>query len=406
VRHSLTRRGIVVAVVVAGVAAAGFGGGLAVGSGGSDGSGGDGRDGAGGGGSAGGAAVAAAPPASLAEGPPMEQVPPQDPERGTRQGSPLDDLPAGVQALTDVGQRPDWSPDGDTISFLDGSPLGDVWTVDVATGETRNLTADLDHHGFSRAYYLSNGDLLLCGPTSGPRPSPERPEAGRFTGVMSVFRAPFDEPPVPLGMPCWEGMATSRTSLRIAWNRSDVDYTDSDLVDRVVNGITEIWTGELRYDGDRVVLVDVRKVLDREAFGHLAVFEVQGFRPPSDDELILTAYAYQGGEVLGLDLASGTLRNHSNSSAYEEAEGVDATGDAVYVERDLAYEGVEPGALDIWRLGLEDGRWERVTTFNRYAPYYASNPAVSPDGEQLAFQLSIDGETEGQGDGILLLDLT
>jgi hypothetical protein len=51
------------------------------------------------------------------------------------------------------------------------------------------------------------------------------------------------------------------------------------------------------------------------------------------------------------------------------------------------------------------GRWERITRFNRYAPYYASNPAVSPDGDRLAFQLSIDGETEGQGDGILLLDL-
>jgi hypothetical protein len=403
VRRRLTGRGIVAVAVAVGLAAAGFGAGLAVGS---DGSGGDGRAGAEDEGSADDATpAAAAPPVSLADGPAMEQVPLEDPERGTRTGSPLDDLPAGMRVLTDVGQRPDWSPDGTSIAFLDGSPLGDVWTVDVATGESRNLTADLDHQGFSRAYYLSNGDLLLCGPTSGPLPSAERPEAGRFTGVMSVFRAPFDQPPVLLGMPCWEGMATSRTSLRIAWNRSDIDYTDSDLVDRVVNGITEIWTGELRYDGDRVALADARKVLDREAFGHLAVFEVQGFRPPSDHELIITAYAYQGGEVLGLDLESGTVRNYSNSSAYEEAEGVDATGDAVYVERDLEYDGVEPGALDIWRLGLADDGWERVTTFNRYAPYYASNPAVSPDGEQLAFQLSIDGETEGQGDGILLLDL-
>jgi Tol biopolymer transport system component len=151
--------------------------------------------------------------------------------------------------------------------------------------------------------------------------------------------------------------------------------------------------------------VDARKVLDRDAFGSLAVFEVQSFRPQDEQELILTAYAYQGGEVLGLDLASGALRNYSNSSAYEEAEGVDATGNAVYVERDLAYEGIEPGALDIWRLALDDGSWERVTFFNRYAPYYASNPAVSPDGRRLAFQLSIDGETEGQGDGILVLDL-
>jgi hypothetical protein len=110
--------------------------------------------------------------------------------------------------------------------------------------------------------------------------------------------------------------------------------------------------------------------------------------------------------VLGIDLETGEVRNYSNSTAYEEAEGVDATGEAVYVERDPEYSGTEPGALDIWRLGLDDGAFERVTYFNRYEPYYASNPSVAPNGEALAFQLSINGETEGQGDGILLLDLT
>jgi len=30
---------------------------------------------------------------------------------------------------------------------------------------------------------------------------------------------------------------------------------------------------------------------------------------------------------------------------------------------------------------------------------------VAPDGERFAFQLSIDGDSEGQGDGILLSDL-
>lgn len=343
---------------------------------------------------------------SVVAGSPVEVVAPGDPKRGTRSGSPLDDLPANVTVLTNFGQRPDWSPDGTQLVFLDGSPLGDVWTVDVETGETRNLTAGLDHRGFSRAYYLANGDLVLCGPTSGPEPNADRPEAGRFTGVMSVLRSPFDDPPEPLAVPCWEGMATSRSSMRIAWNRSDIDYTDSDLVDRVVNGITEIWTGEIRDVEGRATIVDAHKVLDRDAFGALAVFEVQGFRPPDDRELILTAYAYQGGEVLGLDLDTGALRNYSNSSAYEEAEGVDSTGDAVYVERDLAYSGIEPGPLDIWRLGFDDSTWERITFFNRYAPYYASNPTVAPDGRHLAFQLSVDGDTEGQGEGILRLDLT
>jgi hypothetical protein len=349
--------------------------------------------------------VSDVPPVSLVDVTPVEQVEPADPELGTRSGSPLAGLPSGVEVLTDFGQRPDWSPDGTQLVFLDGSPLGDVWIADVETGETRNLTAGFDHRGFSRAYYLSNGDLLLCGPTSGPEPSADRPEAGRFNGVMSVLRAPFDGPPEALGVSCWEGMATSRSSMRIAWNRSDIDYTDSDLVDRVVNGITEVWIGEIRDVDGRATVVDARKVLDRDAFGALAVFEVQGFRPPDDRELILTAYAYQGGEVLGLDLGTGALRNYSNSSAYEEAEGVDTSGDTVYVERDLAYSGIEPGALDIWRLGLDDSSWQRVTYFNRYAPYYASNPSVAPDGRRMAFQLSIDGETEGQGDGILLLDL-
>jgi hypothetical protein len=222
---------------------------------------------------------------------------------------------------------------------------------------------------------------------------------------MSVLRAPFDGDPESLGVPCWEGMATSRSSMQIAWNRSDIDYTDSDLVDRVVNGITEVWIGEIRDVDGRATVVGARKVLDRDAFGSMAVFEVQGFRPPDDTELIVTAYAFQGGDVLGVDLETGEVRNYSNSSAYEEAEGVDPSGDHVFVERDLEYGGIEPGPLDIWRLGLEDGSWERVTTFNRWAPYYASNPAASPDGSTLAFQLSFDGEVEGQGDGILLMDL-
>lgn len=345
------------------------------------------------------------PEITVVEAGPVEQVAAEDPELGTRSGgSPLDDLPDDTRLLVDFGQRPDWSPDGSTIVFLDDSPLGSVWTVDVESGETTELTAELDQR-FTRAYYLSDGDLLLCGPTSGPTPTPERPEAGRFTATMFLFRAPFDDQPEPLGIPCWEGVATSSSSMRIAWNHSDIDYTDSNLAERVLNGINEVWTGEIVDVDGRAAVVGARPVLDRESFGQLAIFEVQGFRPPDDDELIVTAYAYQSGEVLGVDLVTGEVRNYSNSSAYEEAEGVSPDGTSVMVERDLVYEELTPGALDIWRLELEDGSWERITTFNRWAPYYASNPAVSPDGSTMAFQLSIDGDVEGQGDGILLKDL-
>jgi hypothetical protein len=331
--------------------------------------------------------------------------PPGDPDRGTLDGTPLDDLPPYIQVLTDFGLRPDWSPRGDRLIFLDRAPLGDVFELDVATGETRKLTGGFAHLGFARAQFLPTGDLLLCGPTSGPLPSESRPEAGRFTGVLSVLRAPFDEAPQPLGISCWEGVASSDVSLRIAWNRSDIDYTDPDLIDRVVYGISEIWTGELRYEDDRVSLVNVARAIDRTAVSPIAVLEVQDFRAGTD-ELILTAYAHEGGEVMGVDLATGVVTNYSQSPVYEEAESVAPNGDWVLVERDLDSNAI-PGPLDIWLLPLDgSAAWDRLTRFNRYrGGWYASNPAVSPDGTHFAFQLSIDGDVEGDGRGLLLFDI-
>ncbi|MBW2405010.1 MAG: hypothetical protein JRF42_14680 [Deltaproteobacteria bacterium] len=260
--------------------------------------------------------------------------PPGDPDRGTLDGSPLDDLPTHISVLTDFGSRPDWSPDGERLIFIDGAPLGDVLELNVATGETRNLTDSFEHMGFTRAYYLPTGDVLLCGPTSGPRPTDALPEAGRFTGVMSVLLAPFENAPQPLGMPCWEGMATSDVSPRIAWNRSDIDYTDPDLLSRVRDGISEIWTGELHYEDEHVLLENVELVIDRTAVLPIAVLEVQDFRAGTD-ELIFTAYAYAGGEVMGVDLSTGLVTNYSQSPLYEEVEGIAPNGAWVLVERDL-----------------------------------------------------------------------
>lgn len=328
-----------------------------------------------------------------------------DPERGTLDGSPLDDLPTYIRVLTDFGSRPDWSPDGERLVFIDGAPLGDVFELDVATGATRKLTGTFEHMGFTRAHYLPSGDLLLCGPTSGPRPSDDRPEAGRFTGVMSVLRAPFEDAPQPLGMPCWEGMATSDASPRIAWNRSDIDYTDPNLVNRVLYGISEIWTGELRYEDERILLENVELAIDRTAVSPHAVLEVQDFRPGTD-ELIFTAYAYAGGEVMGVDLATGLITSYSQSALYEESESVAPNGAWVLVERDLD-NAFYPGPLDIWLLPLDGSQaWDRLTHFNRYrGGWYASNPAVNPSGTHFAFQLSIDGDVEGEGRGILLFDI-
>jgi hypothetical protein len=327
-----------------------------------------------------------------------------DPEKATRSGSPLDDLPANITVLSKTGSRPDWSPDGKKLVVLQGSPLGQAAIIDVKTGKQRVVTKHFKHRGISRAYYLHNGDLLLCGPTSGPQPSAEKPEAGRFTGVMSVLRKPYRGKPQPLGMPCWEGIAPSRRSMRIAWNRSDIDYTDPNLANRVVNGISEIWTGVVRYRDGRAYISDAQRAVDRTAVSPIAVLEAQGFRGRNDAELLFTAYAFQGGEVMGVNRADGKVKNYSNSPVYEEVEGVAPNGSYALVERDLESTAT-PGPLDIWRLRLDGkGGFERVTYFNRYrGGYYASNPSVSPDGKTVAFQQSFDGPVEGEGQGILLL---
>lgn len=330
-----------------------------------------------------------------------------DPEKGTRDGSPLDDLPPHIRLVADFGMRPDFSPDGSALLFLDRAPLGDVWRIDLASGALRPLTTHFAHRGFTRAQFLANGDVLLCGPTSGPLPSEQRPEAGRFTGVLSVLRAAYPRRPAQsLGLPCWEGVVASRSDMRIAWNRSDIDYTASDLVERVVFGISEIWTGELRFLRGAPVVTGVTRAVERTAVSPIAVLEAQGFRPRAEREIVFTAYAHQGGEVMGIDLVSGAVTNYSNSPVYEEAEGVSPDGRTVLVERDLESTAI-PGPLDIWQLSLDgSGTFRRLTYFNRYrGGYYASNPTWSKDGRSFAFQLSIDGPTEGEGAGLLLFDL-
>jgi len=173
-----------------------------------------------------------------------------------------------------------------------------------------------------------------------------------------------------------------------------------------VSGYAPLWSGKGGGRAPLVDLVDVRKVIDRAAAGVVAVLEVQDFRPHSS-ELIFTNYVNlgAGGEVMSVDRDTGEVRNYSQSPCYEEAEGIFPDGRSILVERDL--ESVyEPTAIDIWRLSLDElATYQRLTHFNRYRGFYASNPVVHPGGRKFAFQLSVQGGTEGDGAGILVFDL-
>ena len=62
--------------------------------------------------------------------------------------------------------------------------------------------------------------------------------------------------------------------------------------------------------------------------------------------------------------------------------------------------------LEIYKLALDaSGRSERLTHFNDYLGYKATNPVVSDDGQYMAFQFAKKGDKAGIGRGILIFDL-
>jgi hypothetical protein len=310
-----------------------------------------------------------------------------------RAGSPIDELPPHIVRLTASGMRPDWSADGTRILFLDDL-VGNVFEIEVGSGHTRALTQHYPHSGYSRARYLANGDVLLCGPAAAAK------DGDRWHTDLWHLSARLDRPAIALGVQCFEGPAVARNSLRIAW-------TQSDYPDRVVLARSEIWTGEIVLEGETPQLVKRRKVLDRSDFHYFVFLETQDFRPPKERELVFTAYAYGGGEVMGVDLDTGEIRNYSQNWSYDEAEGVFPDGRYVAVEREPGTYTLSPrGHIDIWRNALDESVQSiRLTHFSDYAGFGASNPVVSPDGSVMAFQLRRVGGEHGNGHGIFLYDL-
>ncbi len=319
---------------------------------------------------------------------------------GFRSGSPLGDLPPWIIALQDSGVRPDWSGDSARLVYLDAL-VGNVFEVEIASGRRRSLTEHFPHHGFTRARYLANEALLLCGPVSANPDIEGVDDAVGDRWHTELFYLPLDGGAAqPLDEPCFEGPAVSRLGMMIAWTRSD--YPEELLFAR-----SEIWTGRIKLEDGRARIVDRRRRVGREDFYYLAFLETQDFRPPDDSELLFSAYAYKGGEVMGVDLNTGALTNYSQDWGYDEAEGVFPDGESIAIEREAnTYTAVPVGDIDIWQLSLDGtAAARRLTRFTDYAGYGANNPVISPDGKKMVFGLRIKGGDHGNADGMLLYDL-
>lgn len=301
--------------------------------------------------------------------------------------SPLDELPPYIRQVTRFGERADWSHDGKRILFLEKT-FGDVYEVELATGIIRPMTHRYFHEGYTRALYLSNGDILLSGARTFDAADPW-PSRSEKNAELWVLKRDLSGPPTPLGEKCSEGPAVSRKNLRIAWTRGGAFYM-ADIV----------------YDAGVPKLANRKKILDKKDLPFECDIETQNFRPPGETELTFSAYGYQGTEVMGLDLETGKVTNYSNAPGqYDEPEGIFPDGKHTLVECDKH---ILKGSQydDIYKLALDgSGRTERLTHFNDYAGYKASNPVVSDDGRYIAFQFARVGDPAGVGRGLLVMDL-
>ena len=316
---------------------------------------------------------------------------------------PAENLPDHITRLTRFGQRADWSHDGSRILFLEKT-FGDVYEVEVATGNITPVTHHYYHEGYVRALYLPNGDILLSGAASFDA---ENPMPSRYSQAeLWVLDKSLRKPPVRLNEKCSEGPAVSRKHMRIAWRVDSDDYPE-----RMEKGSVQIWTGDIEYRDGVPELINRKQVLDNRDYPFKFNPEPQNFRPPDETKLIFSSYGYQGCDVMGLDLASGEVVNYSNApDQYDEPEGIFPDGKFILVECDHHRSSEVPtgsGNIDIHKLTLDgSGSLERLTYFNDFPGGKASNPVVSDNGEYMAFQMARSTDMAGVGYGIFIYDFT
>lgn len=325
---------------------------------------------------------------------------------GLKTGSPADNLPPYIRLASGFGERPDWSHDEKFILFVD-KPMGDVYELEVATGVVRPKTRHFNHYGFTRAMYLSNGDILLAGPNAPFDPTdPEEREKARDMCWLSVMDQRGDKEPVSLNTLCAEGPAASRSRLRIAWTHRDRQIPE------LGKNRAKLFMAEIVYEEGIPRLSNQRTIFDSKQLpfelGH-ASLETQNLVPPEDEKVTFTAYTINEGnntDVYLVDSKTGDFKTITNSPCcYDEAEGIFPDGQFTCIEHAPSHETAWP-LLDIYKLKLDgSGEMQRLTHFTEFKGYKANQPVVSDDGRYLCFQIGKADTEAGAGFGFFIMDL-
>ena len=121
--------------------------------------------------------------------------------------------------------------------------FGDAYEVDVATGVITLLT-HYAHPGFLRVQFLPNGDYFLIGARTFTDISTTRSRDQEMWILKADFK-PGDHA-VPLEHKISEGVAISRTAMKIAWSNTRGQYPD-----RFQEGESAMYTADIIYESGR-----------------------------------------------------------------------------------------------------------------------------------------------------------
>ena len=78
---------------------------------------------------------------------------------GILSGSPLDELPEWITPLLDSGMRPDWSPDGRRLIYLD-ELVGNVYELVYRNSANQTASQNDVEQGWVQFYDLWNNTLI------------------------------------------------------------------------------------------------------------------------------------------------------------------------------------------------------------------------------------------------------
>jgi hypothetical protein len=306
-------------------------------------------------------------------------------------------MPKGHEIIAHFGERADFSPDNQRIAFMAKS-FGDAFVIDLKSRVIRCLTCSIPGAAFLRIMHLADGNYILIGAErfSDIRTSRRRDNELWFLSKQLGSR------PVKLGQKMSEGAAISKRNLKMSWSETEAQFPE------LPPGYSRLVVADIEYSGGAAKLVNKKTVYESKDPG--CRIEAQDFYD-NDTKMTFTCYRLKGlSGVMGIDLQTGKVTDFSQApDIYNEVEGIFPDERYTLVESSKQVEslGGEHGSreIDIWKLRM-DGTGKdfvRLTHFNDYEGWKASNPVVSTDGKWIAYQIARTADEAGVGYGIVLM---